>query len=329
MENPKILYLNGAQIESLKLDYKQYAACIEKSFTYRGEGKTEMPPKWGLNPAESSLMHAMPASVAGDINAAGIKWISMYGLNPTRGFPAVQGLIILNDVKTGAPQAIMDCKLVTEKRTAAAGVMAAKYLAFDDAKAMAIIGIGRVGLQHFVASIELLPHIKHYYLFDLYPSSVENAKKLIATLPTPLPEITYCASPEEAVKNADIILTAISMTKEINPCIKKEHMKEKVTFISQDYDAAFAADCFATADEFIVDDTKQYQETKNKGPNFKDYPMEPDADMGSIMSKKYEPKKGIKRRGIAFLGIATHDIITAKLVYDKAKELGTGTMLDI
>jgi ornithine cyclodeaminase/alanine dehydrogenase len=329
MEKPKISYLNRAQIESLNLNYKQYATCIEKSFTCRGEGKTEMPPKWGLIPTESSLIHAMPASVTGDVNIAGLKWISMYGLNPSRGLPALQGLIVLNDIETGTPQAIMDCGLITEKRTAAAGVTAVKYLAFDDAKTIAIIGLGRVGVQHFIASLELLPQIKHYYLFDFYPPSIENVKKLVGTLPNPPSEITYCSTAEEAVKNADIILTAISMTTEIKPCIKKENLKEKVTFISQDYDAAFTADCFTTADEFIVDDTNQYQATKKRGPNFKDFPMDPNADMGQIMSKKYKLKEGIKRRGVIFLGIATHDIVTAKLIYEKAKELGKGTMLDI
>eukprot|EP00826_Nyctotherus_ovalis_P040675 TRINITY_DN402_c0_g2_i1.p1 TRINITY_DN402_c0_g2~~TRINITY_DN402_c0_g2_i1.p1 ORF type:complete len:333 (+),score=97.82 TRINITY_DN402_c0_g2_i1:213-1211(+) len=328
-ESPKIFYLNRAQIESLDLDYKQYATCIEKSFTCRGNGETEMPPKWGLMPKKSSLMHAMPASVKGDVNAAGLKWISMYGDNPSRGLPALQGLVVLNDIESGTPIAVMDCGLVTEKRTAAAGVVAAKHLAFSDAKTMAIIGLGRVGVQHFVASLELLPHITHYFLFDFYPPSLENVKKLVAGLPTPHPEITYCTSAEEAVKDADIILTAISMTTEIKPCIKLEHLKEKVTFIAQDYDAAFTADCFAKADEFIADDTAQYQFTKKGGPNFAEFPMNPNADMGEVMSKKYKLKEGIKRRGVIFLGIATHDIVTAKLVYDKAKELGKGTLLDI
>lgn len=328
-ESPKIFYLNRAQIDSLNLNYKQYAECIEKSFTCRGKGETEMPPKWGLIPKESSLIHAMPASIGGDVNAAGVKWISMYGLNPSRGLPALQGLIILNDIETGTPLAIMDCGLVTEKRTAAAGITAAKHLAFSDAKTMAIIGLGRVGVQHFVASLELLPHITHYYMFDFYPPSIENVKKLVASLPTPHPEITYCTTAEEAVKNADIILTAISMTTEIKPCIKLEHLKEKVTFISQDYDAAFTADCFTKADEFIVDDTKQYQATKQNGPNFANFPKDPNADMGEVMSGKYKLKEGIKRRGVIFQGIATHDIVTAKLVYEKAKEQGKGTLLDI
>lgn len=328
-EAPKILYLNRSQIDSLDLNYKQYASCIEKSFTCRGKGETEMPPKWGLAPRESSLMHAMPASVGSDVNAAGVKWISMYGLNPSRGLPALQGLIVLNDIETGTPLAIMDCGLVTEKRTAAAGVIAAKYLAFSDAKTIAIIGLGRVGVQHFLASLELLPHIMHYYMFDLYPPSIENVKKVVATLPTPHPEITYCASAGEAAKNADIILTAISMTTEIKPCIKLEHLKEKVTLISQDYDAAFTADCFMKADEFIVDDTKQYQTTKELGPHFADFPKDPDADMGEIMSGKYKLKEGIKRRAVIFQGIATHDIVTTKLVYEEAKEQGKGTILDI
>ena len=169
---PKIFYLNRAQIESLKLNYKDIGSYVEKSFKYRGTGQAEMPPKWGVYPRESSLIHATPATVSGDIDAVGLKWISMYGLNPSRGLPALQGLIVLNDIETGTPLAIMDAGYITELRTAAAGIIAAKHLAFSDAKTIAIIGLGRVGFQHFIGALELLPHLKHYYFYDAYAPSL-------------------------------------------------------------------------------------------------------------------------------------------------------------
>ncbi len=325
----QILYLSRSHIDSLSLSYTDITNCVAKSFVCRGQGQTEMPPKWGIFPQDSSLIHAMPASVKGDVNAAGLKWVSMFGHNQAKGLPSVQGLIVLNDIETGTPLSVMDCGLITEKRTAAAGIVTIRELIQKDAKSMAIIGTGRVGTQHLLAAFEILPQLTHFYVYDAYKPSLESLKKLLSTLPGPIPEVTFCSTIEEAIRPADVIVSAITMTKEVKPAINPTWLKPEVLIVAQDYDASFPPECFAGADEFFVDDRDQYQATQKTGMHFVGFPSEPIADMGEVMAQRYHLKSGAKRRAAILQGIATHDIVTAKTVFEKAKASDKGIWLDM
>ncbi len=326
-DSPKLLYLSRAQVQSLNLPYNEVCDCVTQSFVARGLGKTEMPPKWGLYPKDSALMHAMPALVRGESHTiAGLKWLTSFGENAAKKLPTIQGLVVVNDADTGTPLSIMDCAVITERRTAAAGVVTAKALMHADATTMCIIGVGRVGTQHLVASCDMLPMIKKYYLYDQYLPAAEAAAKLAKQAGK---EAVVAKSIEEAVKEADVILTAASMTKEKKPSIRLEWLKSRVAMIAQDYDATFQAECMAGADEYLVDDKEQYTYTMKTGMYFAGFPEKPCADMGEVLAGKYKVKPESKRRGAVLQGIATHDVVTADRVYQKAKEQGVGTWLDI
>ena len=75
-----------------------------------------MPPKPGIHTMPDAFIHAMPAYIP-SMRSAGIKWVSGYPENFKRGLPYITGLLILNDVETGIPYAVMDCTWITAMRT--------------------------------------------------------------------------------------------------------------------------------------------------------------------------------------------------------------------
>ena len=107
-------------------------------------GQAELPVRSNIAVAAhgGSLM-SMPAYLGAGVGALGAKMITFYGENPSaKGLPAIQGNVLLFDAETGALQALMDAGLLTAMRTGAAGGVAARYLAREEARTLAIFGSG-------------------------------------------------------------------------------------------------------------------------------------------------------------------------------------------
>jgi ornithine cyclodeaminase/alanine dehydrogenase-like protein (mu-crystallin family) len=134
----KFLYLSRADVESIGMPMTEIIDLLEKAFREKGKGRVEMPPKPGIHTMPDAFIHAMPAYVP-SMRSAGIKWVSGYPGNFQRGLPYISGLIVLNDVETGIPYAVMDCTWITAMRTGAASALSAKYLARPDSETIGIL----------------------------------------------------------------------------------------------------------------------------------------------------------------------------------------------
>jgi alanine dehydrogenase len=78
--------------------------------------------------------------------------------NPgSAGLPTIQGLLVLFDVATGSPLAVMDSASITVRRTAAASALAARELANADATTVAFIGCGAQAIDHLAALRQVRP----------------------------------------------------------------------------------------------------------------------------------------------------------------------------
>lgn len=83
--------------------------------------------------------NAVGSSVGGYI---GVKVVTVSPDNNTVAKPAVMGLYLLLDGKTGEPQALIDGQRLTQWRTACASALAATYLARSDAAKLLVVGAG-------------------------------------------------------------------------------------------------------------------------------------------------------------------------------------------
>lgn len=85
------------------------------------------------------LMPAWNASPGGDI---GVKLVTVFPENSAT--PTVNAVYVLFDGATGEPRAIIDGEALTLRRTAAASLLAARYLARNDARNVLIVGTGKL-----------------------------------------------------------------------------------------------------------------------------------------------------------------------------------------
>lgn len=94
-------------------------------------------------PDGNATLLLMPAWSAGEVgDFLGVKTVSVFPGNRSRGLPSVQGAYLLMDGATGVSLATMDGARLTLWRTAATSALAARHLARPDATRMLMVGAG-------------------------------------------------------------------------------------------------------------------------------------------------------------------------------------------
>ncbi len=129
-------------------------------------------PREGEGDATLLLMPAWHRSAAAD-GRIGVKVVSVVPGNGARGLPSVVGSYLLMSGETGEPLAVMDGRVLTLKRTAAASALAASFLARTDARRMAMIGAGALA-PHLVAAHAAVRPIEEVLVWNRRPAKAED-----------------------------------------------------------------------------------------------------------------------------------------------------------
>ena len=100
-------------------------------------------PRNGQPEATLLLMPAWsaPAAAGGVI---GVKLVTVFPGNAAKGMAAIDGAYVVFDGEDGRLRAVLDGGELTARRTAAASALAARHLAREDSKTLAIVGTGRL-----------------------------------------------------------------------------------------------------------------------------------------------------------------------------------------
>jgi ornithine cyclodeaminase/alanine dehydrogenase-like protein (mu-crystallin family) len=159
-----------------------YLDAVREAFRAAAEGRAHSPPP-GAVEAEGGTFHAKSARIALDRLYVALKFNGNFPDNRMRhGLPTVQGSILLCDGENGALLAIIDSVEVTLRRTAAATVLAAQYLARPDSRTILICGCGEQGAAHLAALRRTLP-LERGFAWDRDPSRAEAFAAGAAGLP--------------------------------------------------------------------------------------------------------------------------------------------------
>ena len=324
MAEHKILYLSRADVETVNLSMKEIIDLLEKAFLEKGNGKVEMPPKPGIHTMPDAFIHAMPAYIP-SMRSAGIKWVSGYPENFKRGLPYISGLMILNDVETGFPYAIMDCSWITAMRTGAASALSAKYLARPNSETVGILACGVQGRTNLEALACLFP-IKRVYAYDVL-SAVQA--KFIAEMKDRFSfDIVGVKEPKQAVVESDLVVTSGPILKHPSPVIEKDWLRPGAYGSAVDFDSYWTSEALAQMDRISTDDHAQFQYYKSVG-YFSQTP-DPYADLGELVARLKPGRTDEKERTLAInLGLALDDMAVAPAIYQCAKEQELGIWLTL
>ena len=109
-----------------------------------------VPPRLVLRLSDQSSLFVMPAS---DTKLAITKLITWVADNPSRGLPAIQGEVMVFDVRDGRRLCLLDGPTVTAHRTAAVSLLAAQKLAPNPSGKLLLVGAGVQARAHLHAFV--------------------------------------------------------------------------------------------------------------------------------------------------------------------------------
>ena len=183
-----------ALLEDLREAFRKYS--VERDVSARRLGV----PLGTKAPDDASAMIIAPGLISG-IPAYTVK---VHAKFPGQK-PAIQGLIVLHDIETGRPLAVMDSTHITTWRTGLAGALGADVLAREDAAQVAIIGAGVQG-EVQLRGLSMVRPIRCARVYDLEPGRSESfCEALSCSVDAVLEPV---GSVEEATEGTDIIVTA-------------------------------------------------------------------------------------------------------------------------
>ncbi len=322
----ELLYLSRAAVAALELPMADVVAAVSESFVLKGRGEVQLPPKLSIEVGGGAFVNVMPAFVPA-ASALGVKWVSSFPGNGALGLPAVGGLLVLSAPATGLPLAVMDCSLVTALRTGASAAVAARHLARPDAAVVALVGCGVQGRSSLRALAEVLPGLRQVRCHDTIDAA---ARACVGELSPAVPRVEFaiCGSAPEAVRGADVVVTAISMDGAAPP-LGAGLLAPGALAVALDYDAAWTPAAAAECDRLVTDDMDQTLATRAAGAHLASYPP-PGEDLGLVAAGLAPGRATPDERIFCLnLGIATHDMLTARLVYERALESGAGVRLPL
>jgi ornithine cyclodeaminase len=173
-------------------------------------GETFMPLRSVMMPPDAAgfmgLMPGWRGPRGGDPAAFALKTVCIMPGNPGRGLDAHQGLVTLFDGDTGVPTAILDASAITAVRTAAVTAVATGLLARDDARTLAVLGAGTQARAHLRA----LARVRDFEQVRVYAPTRAHAQAVVEQAGDPRGERSVAVSAEEAVRDADVVVTVTS-----------------------------------------------------------------------------------------------------------------------
>ena len=308
------IILNWDQIEPLiaKMDISD---AMKKAFIEYSNGNAVIPPVGEL------IMHQPPGEV--HIKYGYIKGGSHYVIKIASGFPQNQkenikpgqGMMLLFDIRTGIPEAILiDDANLTDIRTAIAGAITSEALSNHDIESFTIIGTG-VQARYQAIYVSELMKIKKVRVWGRDPVKTNLVKKDLSEL-----DVNVEEDLENLVKESRLIITATS-SKE--PLIQSDWINPgtHITAVGSDTPEKCELDpnLLSVADLVVADSLEQNLIRGEIHQALKRSLIDSDSivELGDIFSGLRPGRKQKDSITIADLtGVAVQDLVIAQAVFD-------------
>ncbi len=144
-------------------------------------------------------------SCAGLGGRLGIKTISVFDGNPSRGLPRLTAHYALHDAATGSLLALMDGTYLTAVRTAATSALAATYLARPESSRVGVFGTGMQARSHLEALRARFPILEALVVGRTPDRAAVFAQAVGRDLGM---RVRPAAGPDELLAAVDIVVTA-------------------------------------------------------------------------------------------------------------------------
>src|SRR6056297_2704030 len=177
---------------------------IEQAFGALSDGGVVMPPVMSMELAEAHGEVDVKTAYIPGFDGFAIKVSPGFFDNPKLGLPSLNGLMILFSAKTGLVEAVfLDNGYLTDLRTAAAGAVAAKYLAPDMVHTAGVIGTGvQARLQARAAYL-----VRKFDRLLIWGRDADKARACAEDLSDLNCDIRVVEAPADLVRASQLVIT--------------------------------------------------------------------------------------------------------------------------
>ncbi|HEY3765731.1 MAG TPA: ornithine cyclodeaminase family protein [Gaiellales bacterium] len=250
-----LTYLSGADIDRLALDADAILSAVSDVLAAQGRGETVIEPRVHLFPGGDADGHfnVLRGSLPND-GVAGVKVVGDYVGNGERGLPSELALLMLFDVATGAPQAILDATAITAMRTGAVTAVGARHLARRSSRVLGHIGSRGTAEWNVRLLRRVLPELAEVRIHSRTTASRQAlAERLDAELDIPVRAVD---SWEECVRGADVVVEATRLSTPA-PLLRTEWIGPGALVVPYGTVSAVELDLTDVMDKVVVDDWGQ------------------------------------------------------------------------
>lgn len=113
---------------------------VARAFIELSRGRAIVPLRTHLEGGGGTALY-MPARLP-ELGALGVKAVSVFPENPSRGLPTITAIVLIQDAATGMPLGLVEGASLTALRTGAASGLATRLLSQPDASICALFGAG-------------------------------------------------------------------------------------------------------------------------------------------------------------------------------------------
>lgn len=194
------LILSHSEVAAV-LDRAEVLAAVERAHADLALGAAHVPPPPSLALGDAAFVPMVAA--AESAGAAAVKLLADLPGNQARGLPVQRSVIVVTSAAHGGCEAIIDGRLITAVRTAAASAVATKHLARADSSVLGLIGAGGLAVEH-TRALALVRPLESVLVWSRTAATVERFRHEIADLGL---TVRALDSPEAVTRGADVLCT--------------------------------------------------------------------------------------------------------------------------
>ena len=314
--NNNIPYLSAAALVALGITTLEVIESIEAMIDGCDRGSVWSAPKAVIQPGDGRYMMAALAA-ADDPALLAVKMVVLNPRNSARNLPQINGLVTLLNSDTGLPVAILDGNWITAVRTAGLSAVAAGRMARQDSSVVAFVGTGVQARSHLKAFAEMFP-LEQVRIFGRGQANIDSLSEMAESLSL---NPVRCASGDEAVQTADLVVTSVTYAPEMEPFLDAGSLKPGAFAAVTDLAAPWVKDSFSALDQITIDDLAQEAALPNKLVA----PQYVSGDLSGLVLGKFSGRdQATDRNAFIFRGHALGDLALSALALQKSGISDTG-----
>jgi len=307
-------------------------SAVEDGFTRLAAGEVNLPPVMSLDlPEVKGEVHIKGGHISGAESLV-IKIATGFYDNPSLGLPSGTGMMMVFSAQTGFPQALLfDNGYLTDLRTAAAGAVAAKYLARRGVRVVGVVGAGGQGRIQILA----LAKVRSFQKVVAYDLDKSRLSAYVEEMPGIVGvEVVAAQDVESVVRASDMLVTC---TPSREPYVRAEWLRPGLHITAMGSDAPYKQELesgvLSRADLYVCDHRGQCAERGELRHGLEDGVIgegKEIVELGDITSGRHPGRTDDSQITVCDLtGVGVQDAAIAALAYEKALQSGFGSSLEL